>query len=288
MIESSVVSIICLNYNQEKNVQEALHSVLAQSYENIELIILDDCSTDNSVIIIEEWLKNNKINAKFVKNNSNQGVTKSFNNAVSFCSGKYLFDFASDDLLLPDTIQELVTKFESSTYTNLGLVYANLENIDEDGHFISYYFDTKERPNGYIFEKIIDSGKTICSPTALISSKVFKNLKGYDESLMYEDLDFWIRLSRDYEIDYLDKVLVKKRKTSNSLGEQFHSKIISKKINTSTYKILKKAFSLCKSKTEFRALLRRIHYEIGLNFKLRNFRLLCKLLFLKLKIHLKN
>lgn len=282
-----LVSVICTCFNHENHVITALESVWHQSYTPIEIIIIDDASTDNSVMLIENWIAD-KPSIKFLKNKTNLGITKSFNSAAAIANGAFLMDFATDDILFPEAIAKLVTKFENSSHKNLGLVYANLENITEDGKFIRNYFENEEtqRPTGYIFSSILDSGKSICSPTALISRTVFTKLNGYDENLAYEDLDFWIRLARQYEIDYLDTVLVQKRILDSSLGNQFYVKENASKMNHSTFLILQKASKICSNNLEFKMLLKRIHHEILLNFKHKNFGLLFQLFLLKIKIEI--
>lgn len=288
-----LVSVICLCYNHELFVMDALQSVINQTYANIELIIVDDCSTDSSVEKIKQWVKENP-KCTFIQNQENLGNTKSFNKGATFANGSYLIDFATDDLLLPDGVQKLVNAFASSNYKNLGLVYGNLQNINENNEILDEYFavnhDGKvftKRPTGSIFSNIIDSGTSICSPTAMFTKEAFLTLNGFDENLAYEDLDFWIRLSKAYEIDFVDDILVQKRRVCNSLGSQFHDKNYSRKINTSTLIILRKAFKLCTSKKEYRNLLKRIHYEIQLNFKNNNFGLMFQALLLKLKTEFK-
>ena len=289
-----LVSIICTCYNHEKYVIEALDSIIQQTYPNIETIIIDDASSDNSVEIIENWVKKNK-SSSFIKNEINLGSTKTFNKAVKTAKGEYLVDFAADDLLSPTFIEKVIEKFKNSEFKNLGLVYSNVENINENGTHLSFYFNIdknlqtiEKRKVGDAFSFIIDSGKTICSPSAIFKRDVFNKLNGYDESLMYEDLDFWIRLAREYEIDFVDEILVKKRNVFNSLGTAFFNTKKAKKMNYSTYLILVKTTFLCKSKTELKTLLKRVHYEIVLNFKVKNFALIFKLVLLKLKIHLKT
>lgn len=279
-----LVSIICTCFNHEKHVIATLESVWSQSHNNIEIIIIDDASTDNSVALIDDWIKN-KPTIQFLKNSFNLGITKSFNKAAKLATGEFLFDLATDDILYPDAIEKLVNKFNISSYKKLGLVYANLENINEEGAHISNYFKKSEsdRPTGTIFKNIIDTGKTICSPTALIAKKAFDFLNGYDENLAYEDLDFWIRLARKFEIDYVDAILVKKRIIENSLGKQFYCSKNSKKMNHSTYLILQKTIKICENKEELKTVMKRIHHEIILNYHTRNFILLLQLLILKVK-----
>ncbi len=286
MQQNSLVSVICLCYNHSDFVIESLQSVINQSYKNIELIIVDDCSNDNSVAVIKKWLKNFS-EIQFIANDKNLGNTKAFNKAVQFAKGEYIIDLAADDILLPNCVILQVEKFEKSKYKNLGLVYGNCENIYENGGFDSYYFEVdsnkkviEKRITGDIYKTVISTGKGICSVTALIKKDVFDAIGGYDESLAYEDLDFWIRLSRNYEVDFIDEILVQKRILTTALSTNFIKK--HSKINRSTYKILKKTITLNRNREEDLAVQKRVHYEIILAYKNRNIQLLFKNLTLRL------
>lgn len=286
-----MVTVICLCYNHAEFVVETLNSVLNQSYPNVELIIADDCSTDNSVEVIENWLKNHP-KILFVKNEKNLGNTKTFNKAFKHSKGDYLIDLAADDLLLPDCVSKQVQAFEDLSLENLGIVYGNVENILEDGSFDSYYFPVndkgnvlKKRTSGDVYLEVL-TGETMCSASALVKRNVFENLGGYDENLAYEDLDFWIRASRIYNFAFLDAVVIQKRIVKTSMTADFHRKRSkrAKKINFSTYLIIKKALQLNKTKEEDSALLKRVHYELLLAYKTGNYPLLFKYILLKLKL----
>lgn len=270
MQNNPLVTIICLCYNHEAYVVESLNSVINQSYPSIELIIVDDCSTDSSKIIIETWLEKNP-QIQFITNETNLGNTKSFNKALKLAKGEYVIDLAADDILLPNCVTLQLEGFKNSHYKNLGVVYGNVELISENGTFDSYYFPVNEqkkvienRITGDIYQSVLSGGNSICSVSAMIKKTVFDHLQGYDETLAYEDLDFWIRASRQYEFDFIDKLLIQKRIVANSLGSDFSKKKGSRarKINHSTYLILKKTIALNKTREENKALLKRIHYEI--------------------------
>ncbi|WP_395075828.1 glycosyltransferase family 2 protein [Flavobacterium sp.] len=295
MQNNMLVTIICLCYNHDSFVIEALMSVINQSYKNIELIVVDDYSTDNSRVTIENWLKNYP-EIQFIANDVNLGNTKSFNNALKIAKGKFIIDLAADDVLLQNAIAMQINGFEKSTYDNLAIVYGNAELITESGCFKSYYFEVdaqkkviKKRPKGDIYANILSGGVSICSVSAMVKKEVYDILNGYDEDLYYEDLDFWIRASRNYQFDFVDEIIIQKRTVENSLGSLFYKKndVRSKKINFSTYLILKKTLHLNKTKEENKAVLKRIHFEMILNLKNKNFRLLFRYLILEVKIRLR-
>lgn len=288
MSQQPLVSIICHCYNHAPFIEECLNSVLNQSYKNIELIIVDDCSSDNSVEVIENWLKKNS-EVHFIKNPKNIGITKSFNNTAELAKGEFLIDLATDDVLLSNCIEEQISAFNQNP--NASLVFGNAELVDENGNFVSYCFpvdenlkviDTNIQYTNY--ESILKGGNCMCSVSSMFKKETFINLGKYDENLVYEDLDFWLRLAKKNEIFFIDKILVKKRELSHSLTRNFYQKNnFSKKINESNYRILLKAFKTNTLKNEHKALLKRIHNLIERNIKLKNFKLVFLLLVLKLK-----
>ncbi|MGX7668384.1 glycosyltransferase [Flavobacterium pedocola] len=294
MQKSPLVTVICLCYNHADFVVETLNSVLNQSYPDIELIVGDDFSTDNSVEVIENWLSEHP-EVLFIKNDKNLGNTKTFNKAFQYAKGDFLIDLAADDILLPDCISIQIDTFKNSRLPNLGVVYGNVENIQEDGRFDSFYYPTdsqrkviEKRTSGDVYKEVL-SGETMCSVSSMTKRSVFEQLGGYDEKLAYEDFDFWVRASRSYDFEFIDAVVVQKRITKTAMTKDFHRKSDkrARKMNYSTFLILKKALDLNKTKEENKALLKRIHYEISLNLKTKNYWLLVKLLLLKLKAQLK-
>jgi glycosyltransferase involved in cell wall biosynthesis len=291
-----LVSVICLNYNHSDFVIECLNSIKNQTYSSIEIIIVDDFSTDNSVEVVNNWLKTNQVIA-FLQNEENIGNTKSFNKALKLAKGDYIIDLAADDVLNSNCIALQIDKFQKSSYKNLGIVYGNAELIDEKGNHISYYFDVdtnlklkEARESGNEYLRIISGGKdAMCTVSSMIKKELYDKLNGYDETLAYEDLDFWVRASREYNFDFIDNPIIKKRVLCNSLGSDFYRKKSpkSKKINSSTYKIIKKILHLNSSKEEDKAVLKRIHFEMILNFKNSYYKLIFKYLFIELKLRLR-
>ena len=289
MKDNPLVSIICLCYNHELYLIESLNSILNQSYQNTEIIIVDDFSSDNSPKIIKQWISQNKIGS-FISNETNIGNTKSFNKALKLSSGDYIIDFATDDLLHPDFITCHLQNFKQKRNLNAGVSYCNVELINNDDKHLYYHFEVDannqsiEKPKeGDIYKELIHS--YYLNPIGIfIKREVLEHLDGYDESLLYEDVDFWIRSSRSYPYIYVDKVLAKKRILTTALSAKF--KEGGKKqglMGRSTYKICKKAFYLNKHKLEYEALVNRCTYECKLALKNKDFSLASRFFILMLK-----
>ena len=292
MHSSPLVTVICLCYNHANFVIEALESVLNQTHPNVELIIADDFSTDNSVEVIKNWLVQHP-EIPFLVNKENLGNTKTFNKCLKLAKGDYIIDLASDDFLKTDCIVNQLEGFEKTTYENVGLIYGNASLISENGNFIKNYFETnstleriKKQPTGDIYIGLLNGNNNLCSISALVKREVFDTLNGYDENLAYEDYDFWIRAARIYNFDYVDKILVQKRVLKDSmyaLLTQKNSKN-TRRFNYSTYLILQKAFKLNRTKEEFVAMLKRIHFEMTIAYKTRDFILLSRYCALEAKV----
>ena len=131
MINSPLVSVICLCYNHEKFVKEAIKSVLCQSYSNIQLIVVDDASTDGSKNVIAEMLEGTS--TEFITLHSNLGNTKAFNKGFAKAKGKYIIDLSADDVLIQNRVEKQVAFFEECKQS-IGVIYSDAIYIDEEGN----------------------------------------------------------------------------------------------------------------------------------------------------------
>lgn len=261
-----LVTIICTSYNHEKYVEDCLDSIAKQEYSNIQHILVDDCSNDTSFQLMLNWLKQNPLpNLKYWRNQRNLGLNKSFNQALLQADGDYIMDLAADDILFPKAIQHLVKAFQNSTYQNCGIVFGNAQFIKEDHTWIKNYLPKNQvPPTGKITEAMQGADFELCTVSALYKKEVYQILNGYDESLMFEDLDFWIRATRLFEVDYTPEFIVKRIVHKKSLESYFYHPFHFKafQINWCTLKILQKAFFENQSNQLWnRALLKRVKHE---------------------------
>lgn len=292
MLNDPLVTVICTCYNHAPYVEKSLNSVINQDYKNIELIIVDNASQDNSVAVIENWLQKYP-SILFIKNAINIGNNKSFNQTIALSKGSYLIDLAADDVLTKEGITHQIDTFLKNP--NAGLVFGNATIIDENDSLLHYHFpvdtnlkiiDTSIFNTNY--ESILKGGNCMCSVSGMYKRTVFEELKGYDENLAYEDLDYWLRMARKHNLIYIDLPLVEKRYLKHSQLSHFYKKsAYEKRINYSTFIILKKAFLMNTKTSEYNALLKRIHHELIHNLKLKNISLVLQLFILKLKTEYK-
>ena len=256
-----LVSVICLCYNQEQYVIEAIDSVLFQTYENIELIVVDDASTDNSQHIIRNRLSS-ITEVKFIPLTENVGNCKAFNIGWQASSGDYIIDLAADDMLYPKRVAMGVECFLARG-ADFGVHFSNAQLIDKSGtitgvHETSNFF-TNTVPEGFIFRSLLS--KYFINPVTMMYSKALLDyLEGYDESLAYEDFDLWVRSSKKYKYCYSNQILVAKRDLHKSHGSSQYRP--GSKMLQSTYVVCEKAYSMCEDDNDLSALLIRINYEL--------------------------
>lgn len=124
-----LVSIVTPNYNCEKYISETINSVLNQTYKNWEMIIVDDCSSDNSIKIIEDYIKKDS-RIKLIKMKKNSGAALCRNKAIEVSNGKYLAYLDSDDLWLEKKLEKQISYMEKE---NVDFTYSEYSHIDENG-----------------------------------------------------------------------------------------------------------------------------------------------------------
>lgn len=214
-----LVSVVAICYNHEKYVIGCLNSIKNQTYKNVELIIIDSNSTDQSVALIEKWLAENNVNANFIKHTSNHKLTENLNIALRIIQGEYYQGISCDDQLVSNKI-ELQVAALSKTKENVALVFSGIIKIDEKGEELgkSLYcrpLNSKNYADNLVF------GSLFYSPSVLLKTSAVRAIGGYDETLSYEDWDLTLRLSKVYEFIELPAYLAKYRFHEYSMTEAF-------------------------------------------------------------------
>lgn len=265
-LSNPLVSVLCLCYNQKAFVREAIDSVLSQTYPAIQLIVLDDGSTDGSGDEIAQYIFG-KPEIFFIRHQENMGYTKSLNKAWSHAKGEFIIDLAADDILFPNRIEEGVADFKNRS-PQFGLQFSDAELIDARGDLMGKHSDKYPHasiPQGDIYKEIIQR-YFICPPTIMFRKSVLDRMGGYDDSLAFEDFDFLIRASREYFFCYSSKPLVKRRLVKNSMSEKQFERGNEQRM--STLIICKKIQKLNRNKEEENALRKRVRYEFLLSLQM--------------------
>jgi glycosyltransferase involved in cell wall biosynthesis len=266
-MEKLWVTVICICHNQALWVVNALNSVLNQTYAQVELIIVDTGSSDNSVQLISEWVEAEDARHRFGTVTTHflgkVGNCKGFNKAFESAKGKYVIDLAADDILLPTRIAEQVQFFEQLP-AEAGLIYGNATYTDTEGKVLYTAYDKGGR-----FYNLAKDGFTwewnmqrffICPQSTMFRSAMVKELGGYNPNLFYEDFDFYCRLMRNWSVHYQEINLTEITVIASSHGNSIKRR--NWNFFTSTLTILAQQAQQAKSPYEQGLILKRFLFSV--------------------------
>ena len=209
------ISVIMPVYNGEKFLNEAINSILTQTFTDYELIIINDGSTDNTEKIVLSYDDSRII---YVKNEYNLKLIKTLNKGVELAKGKYIARMDADDISLPIRFEKQVEIFNS--YTGIDIVNINSYSLSEEGR----YFRRQKSAVTLGFEAIkylIPLQNFICHPGVVVKSELLKNYKYIDDLSKehIEDFDLWNRMLKDGCICYtIDECLIYYRNNIASIN----------------------------------------------------------------------
>ena len=215
-----LVSVGVLSYNNANYIIQTLDSLKSQSYVNLEVLINDDGSRDNSVEVINNWLsKENDIRFRLIVAERNVGVCASLNRLVQEFKGQYVSFIGSDDYYEHKFISRRV-QLLNDTRDDVGLCYSWTKIIYQDGSDRSLHHEKRpEQPSGFIFEEIAKGVSSLAKPfTMMIKRTVFDDGYLFDENLLYEDLDWFLRVAKKYQILFFDSYDTVYREQKGTLG----------------------------------------------------------------------
>lgn len=210
-----LVSVIIPAYNIEKYISQTIESVIRQTYKNIEIIIVNDGSTDNTPKIIQEYSQKDK-RVKVI-NQSNKGLSAARNSGLKIAKGEYLCIIDADDIMMPEKIESQFIFLEDNplgdfTYSKVRYFINNTSDI---------YVRDLSTPNGTtsVYKKLLQSGNFISPNSVFFRRSVFDEFGGFDEKLRSsEDFDYWLYLSkRGVNFLHQDKYLTLCRSRKDSL-----------------------------------------------------------------------
>ncbi len=219
MINKPLVSIALRSYNQKDFLKEALYSILNQNYENYEIIIADDASTDGSAELIKNFAKKypDKIIPLF--NKRNLGHTKNLNKALAACSGKYIAVFDGDDIMHPEKLA-LQTEFMEQN-PDCTVCYHNTEFFDNATGVILYLKNNQENSYSGDMITMIKYGMFCTNISCMIRKDMIPEYGADERIKIASDWIFYVEcLINGGKIMYLDKVLAKVRRHPENITQK--------------------------------------------------------------------
>ena len=214
--DQPLVSVVIPSYNHARFVTEAVMSVVHQTWPNIQLIVIDDGSLDESSAILSRLSKEQGFH--FISR-TNRGVSATLNQGLALAQGKYFCPFASDDIMLPERFERQLLVMEKNP--SIAVCDANMQLIDQDGKMLGAI----RQPSGDIrFADFCEKGNCLSAPAVMIRKSVLAEVGGYDEDIRVEDLAMWMKLSyHGYRLYRIEDVVVHYRRhlgNSNKYEEE--------------------------------------------------------------------
>ena len=242
---NKLVSICIATYNGERYLKKQLNSICSQTYENIEIIIQDDCSSDNTIKIIEAYQQKHPI--KLFQNNTNLGYIKNFESLVAKANGEYIALCDQDDIWEKDKIELLVKNIGSAS-----LIYANSLLIDADDtslektlqEKLKNNFISSQEPLNFLFDN------SVSAHAMLFKKELVPTIVPFPQQIYF---DAWIAMNAANKqgVRYLNKNLVYYRQhANNTLGNTTKKSISTKTKIANKVKKKEKNIHLILSKIE--------------------------------------
>ncbi len=217
MMIPPLVTVGVALYNHERYIEQCLTSVLTQTYAPIELIVIDDGSSDNSFDVAQSCTqKTNQLHSLSVTTRPNRGMCNTLNEIAQRASGKYISFLGSDDYWLESKLEAQVAFLESNK--QYALVHSNSMRIDADGKSLKKIDYSQKENTGHLFRALVERTGGVNTPSHLYRTSVYDVIGYYDPNFSFEDTDFWLRLCKQYEVGFIDEVHTHYRWHGNNLS----------------------------------------------------------------------
>tara|TARA_Y100001001_G_scaffold4669_1_gene4879 strand:+ start:16198 stop:17106 length:909 start_codon:yes stop_codon:yes gene_type:complete len=213
-----LVSVIIPTYNRARLLKRALKSVSEQTYKNIEIIVVDDCSNDGTVDLLKEYPDTRM---RFFKTDYNMKASAARNVGIEMSKGRYLTFLDSDDEYMPSKVEEQYAIFKRSRNRKLGVVTCGRKDSFEGDKKETVWLPKKR---GAVLENLLGRDNVGAgTPFLMVSKEVFNDGFRFDPLMpAMQDHDFMINICQKYEIDFVPKALVR---VHNHSGPRTYSNI---------------------------------------------------------------
>jgi len=190
-------------YNHEKYIVDCLKSIVEQTFTDVELIVIDDGSSDNSYEVAKSYLQSQERIKYIIKTRKNVGMCNTLNEIAHLSHGKYISFIGSDDYWAKDKIQDQVEFLEN--HLEIALVHSNSIMVDDHNNEISTIEYQNKKNSSDLFEAILFGKGGINTPSHLYRTSVYEEIGYYDPSFRFEDTDFWLRVTSKFKVGFINK-----------------------------------------------------------------------------------
>jgi len=198
------VSVVVPTHNRGDFLRCAIASVLNQTLQDLEVIVVDDASTDNTAEVVEGF-GDPRVN--YIRHDVNQGVARARNTGILNSRAKYIAFLDDDDEWLPEKLQLQLARLEESPMS-VGVVYSS--SLAVDGLSRRVLFELTARQRGHIFDAIFVQGSLAPTSTFFCRRECFDRVGLFEPGLEFgEDSDMWLRIAKEFQFEYIEEPLVR-------------------------------------------------------------------------------
>jgi alpha-1,3-rhamnosyltransferase len=228
ILTSPLVTVVVPSFNKAAFVEATLDSIRVQTFQDFELLVIDDCSTDESVLVVETWMTKHGFPCSLVKSDTNRGLCASLNVSLGLAKGSLYACLAADDLWHPRSLELMVGTMRQLP-DSVAVLYCDCEEIDEKGRLRSGSSGPPEwydrAPEGQVFGELFRHGNFLRAGAVLSRTACLRAVGGWDEDLYSEDFDMWLRLAHRYSLSFLPERLLQYRQVSDSMSSSRSGKV---------------------------------------------------------------
>jgi glycosyltransferase involved in cell wall biosynthesis len=212
------VSVVVASYNYGRFLAGALDSALGQTLRDLEVIVVDDGSTDETAEVVKPYLSDPRVR---YQRTDHVGQSAAKNTGIRMARARLIAFLDADDLWLPEKLEKQLTLL--SAEPTLGVIYSRRLLIDEQGRALEY--DQPVLHRGRVMDAMFRAN-FVCFSSALVHRRVLKHVGLFDESLTLAiDYDLWLRVAARYRFDYVDEPLVKYRTGHANLSQRTEERL---------------------------------------------------------------
>lgn len=212
-----MITVVVPVYEQPDLLVDALNSVDKQTVDDYEIIVIDDASKVDLQPIIDDFDNRTRL----IVHEENKGAAAARNTGIERANGEYIAFLDADDTWDATKLEKQVDVFERGK-DNLGLVYTGFIQYETDGNeWIRY-----PKACGEIYVDELERDRIHPTSTVMVRREILNEVGGFDKNLpSRQDYDLWIRITKQYEVDYVDEILVDKREQPDSISKNFSNRI---------------------------------------------------------------
>lgn len=225
-----LVSLVVITYNSASFILETLESAKTQTYLNLELIISDDCSSDNTFEICKKWKIENKRrfnSINLVKTAKNSGIAANCNNGLKLSRGEWIKIIAGDDCLKANCIELFIDYIKKDSLSVINALHSKMDiyqnsfsdiNYLQTTNPLKYLFADERLKANHQYSLLLRDVYYVGAPSTFYRRGFLNQINGFDEGLPYEDWPLYLKITKaGFKIHYLDKVTVNYRIHASSI-----------------------------------------------------------------------